>query len=399
MNVKHFIIILHLLCLSAFSQNEDYFLEGMAYLSKNDFQKAEKSFNTAIGLKQNETKSTFYLGIAQYNLQKYPLAIESFTLSKDKGVPNSFYWLAKAHAASKNAELSVFYLKKHFETDKTIFPDKALKDVSFKAIHLSEEWQNFTVNLSLPPEQEAMNEAAFQIKNGNFKKAHLVLDELLTEYKDETIHALKAKAYEAENLYEPSIYELKKALEFSPENVQYLTNIADNYSRVKKYDKAIENYQLALSLAPESFDIYPKLAEACLRNKKTTLAKKYLQTYLKYFNEDQDAVLLTSTIYFELKEYKTALSYINPLFKTTRYPKAEWFLTRGKIYFQTGSYKYSAEDLSMLLDLVPNSKEGNLLLGSVQHKLGNTKSACFYWKRAQRFGALEAIEMLQKYCE
>ena len=83
----------------------------------------------------------------------------------------------------------------------------------------------------------------------------------------------------------------------------------------------------------------------------------------------------------------------------TEKPRAEYYKARGLTYYQTRVYDQAAYDLSMSLDIIPDDAETNLYLGLAEKNRGNSKTACYYLKRAKDYGSKEAVGYLTSYCK
>ena len=77
----------------------------------------------------------------------------------------------------------------------------------------------------------------------------------------------------------------------------------------------------------------------------------------------------------------------------------DFFIGRGKTYLSTRTYTYARNDFSMALDLDPGNPQTYLDKGIAELNLGNSKAACYAFKRAYDLGLYKAGEYLEKYCK
>lgn len=397
--MKKIISILPILVsITLFAQTSNHFLNGVAALERNEYEIARQELTMAIKDKNNINKSTFYRGICFFQQEQYDAAIKDFNDAAESKNNFSYFWLAKIYANKNDAVKAVFYIKKHLSIHGNSNYSEILKDPSFNQVRTTTTWNDFVSSYILTEQDEAIQDIQFRIKKGDFTQARELIQYNLNENSSAQIFVLSAKAYELESSYELAIYELKKAIELAREKTEYKITLGDYLSKSNNYQRAIEVYKEVLSESPEKFGVNLKLADSYLKNNEIAEAEKQIEYYQSFFPEDEVGLILASKIYLNAEDYTKALKQVNKLFKSEKI-KAEYYLTRGNIYYQTGSYKYSAEDLSMYLDLTPNDPDANLQLGNAQKQLGNDRLACYYWQRALRLGSMEAIEQIQKNCK
>jgi tetratricopeptide (TPR) repeat protein len=382
-----------------FAQTNNHFLNGTAALEKNDFVLAEQELTMAINNNVNVNKSTLYRGITYFRMEKYSEAKNDFNTLIKTGNNLSFLWLAKIYAIENNPLESISYLKKHLAIHGNQELNRIAKDDSFDLIKSSSAWNNFVSTSILTEQEEEIQNIKYLVNKKNFKQARELIQFHTSSNKSPETHELSALMYESEKSFELAIYEMKKALELDPENIDYQIKLGDYFAEVNKYQKATEVYQEVVSTAPENFNVYLKLANSYYLSDLNKKAEKQIEFFLNYFPDNKQAILLASKIYLKSQSYTQALRQVNKLFNATTIIEADYFLTRGEIYYQTGSYKYSSNDLSMYLDLNPNDPNANYLLGNAHNQLGNKRLACYYWERALNFGSLDAIEQIQKNCK
>lgn len=384
--------------LSVFAQSKSSLLNSIAALERNEPDFALSELNKAIDSDKVTPKILYYRGIANYYQKNYNLARADFMNAIEEGDFNDAdLWIAKSYAIEKNAIQSVYYLDKYLTNNRTSYRN-VIKHDAFLAIKETQEWNDFVSEFVLTDYEDAILNIEYLLQKGKSEEARKAVGFLYETESNTEIKVLTAKSYAIEGSYELAVYELNLAIEKTPENMSYRILLGDYLVKSKLYTRAIEEYETVLLKQPEVFTLYLKLADAYLANNESESAEYNIELYLTFFPENIEAIKLASDIYTESSNYQQALRNVNKLFATGNV-KPEWFLSRGNIYFKTGLYKYSSEDLSMYLDLVPDDPNANFQLGNAHYNLGNKKLACYYWQRATRYGSLEAIEPIQKNCE
>ncbi len=396
---KSIIVILFAISTSCLAQMDDLYLKGTAEIRKGNFETAQNLLTDA--LKKNPADSgkiLFYRGIAYFNNKQFDNSIIDFKKAFDLNIPDAAIWLAKSYAEQLQAKLSVFYIKRYL----SFFPEKDYKailtDTSFRNIQASNEWQVFVSEIIQTTEGETTASFYYFLQKNDFQSAHRELDEaLLKNPTSDYFHSLKALCYEAEKNYTLALYEIKQSISANSLKSEYYFSCGNYELNLNEYNAAASSFEKVLKLKPEAFESYIKSAKAYLMAKELIKAKQKITTYLQYFNNDTAAIFLSAQIDYESNNLTSALKQLNSIF-IQNIPKAEWYLLRGMIYYQSGSYNLAASDLSMSLDLTPNNKEANYYLGLCHYQQGNNQLACYYWQRAEKFGDLRSLEYLQKNC-
>ena len=119
-----------------------------------------------------------------------------------------------------------------------------------------------------------------------------------------------------------AVYFYSDLLRYHPFNAVVRYNLANAYSELGRYDKAIEEYKIALALKPNHLYARNNLCDALMRSGKLDEA---------------------------IAECKEVIKAAPNLYKA--------YYNLGKAYFQKGSYRESLEAYEKALELEPNFKE------------------------------------------
>ena len=88
-----------------------------------------------------------------------------------------------------------------------------------------------------------------------------------------------------EDMIDQSLYFYQKAIEQSNWNEKYLSHLANAYSYIKQYGKAIENYELILSLDKAYLNPYCKIAYIYSLKNNPGMAVSYLERLINMLND------------------------------------------------------------------------------------------------------------------
>jgi tetratricopeptide (TPR) repeat protein len=379
-------------------QDNSQFLRGVASLHKSDYLSAEDAFSKSITAAVFPVKCYYYRGIARMESGNFVGSVSDLKTACDSNYTAAFFKLAELYAGNNNADKAIFYLQLFLSKNSSHYTEKYLKDPAFKPIYSSAPWQDFISDYKPGFLEQTVEEANYFIKKHDFYSAHTLLDKALLKQPDAAcLHTLKAISYMAEGLTALACQQIKKSVELDPKNAESLGLAGDCYTLNHDYSTALGYYEKLRQLNPEDFGNYLKIARTDIALNKISEAANNTDLYLSFLPTDTTAVYLSAKIKYIEKDYTSALKQLNQLMKEHA-PHADWFLLRGLVYYETGTYKYASADLSMSLDLNPGNAKANYYLGNAEFKLGNKQLACYYWKRAQSFGEFEAVEQLLNNC-
>jgi tetratricopeptide (TPR) repeat protein len=381
-----------------FAQENKLYQKGVAFLTRAEFESAEKILDSAIIVNPSDSKLYLNRGIANFKQIKYSDAENDFQMAGGLGCNVAYLWLAKIYAEQNNPKSSLNYLNKYLESDIVPNPYKIFKDNSFKKIYQTNEWQDFISNFQPSEIQSAIIFAEQYLSKLDYKSASKLIESaLMVNPESALLHEANAEIYEKEGNFALARLEIKKALDFDPENSNYLCKNAKYCYLQNDYSLAFTYYQKAIELSPEKFELFLDLSRTCLQLNKPDVTKNLSTEYLSYFPGDTSAVFLVARANFDLKQYNEVLKSMNLLINGNR-PLAGWFRLRGMTYFETATYKYASYDLSMSLDLEPNNIDANFYLGMAENEIGNKELACYYWQRALKLGDSRAFDKIEKNC-
>lgn len=207
---------------------------GSTYITLNDFENAEDSYEKAVKLKPDYIEALFNLGNVKIDLGKFTEAVK--VLNQLIKEDSAFY---KAYFARGIAYSSM-----------QIY-DKALSDFS-KAISDKDIENNIKVFNKSGMVKFSMNKYTEAIED--FNKA-LAIDSTFTE----TYNNLGLVYLESDN-YDKAVYYFTKAIDYRPEFFEAYNNRGNAYFKQKNYEKALKEYKYALEINPDEITVLKNIA-------------------------------------------------------------------------------------------------------------------------------------------
>lgn len=400
--MKKFILHILIIVISPLLCNGqlDSFLSGVSDFNKGDFSNAvEKLSDVIADNTQSYTgRAYLYRGISFYNLNNPQKALGDLLKAGELNVPEASLWISKTYALQNDSENAVKILKKYIEKNPYCNLFSLTSDKAFQFIHQSDEWINFTDNLHETPLQQTVNTTKYYIGQKKSEQALAAMASLDENSNNLPVfRSLRSEIYQLEGNTALAMVELKSALEGNPENTDYRLQYAQLLMSNGSFQKSIELLTSLIDETPDNFELYKIVSEANYMNENYEEARKSISLYLKYLENDTSGIYFLAKTNFMLQDYTNTLRQLNTLMKNNKV-KPEWFLLRGKTYFETNTYPHAKEDLSMYLDLIPDNAEANYYLGLSHLKSGDKSLSCYYLERAIRYGYVSAIELVNENC-
>ncbi|MBN1598134.1 MAG: tetratricopeptide repeat protein [Bacteroidales bacterium] len=398
--MKDILIIFGLIVtLSTFGQrNNELVIDAYGKLTNGKYSEAVAAFDKALSESRDINSNwVLYRGIAKLRNGDDNAAKSDFETALQLKNNEGYLWLSRIYASRGNTVKSVSHLEKYLNNLK--YPDlnKIKKDSAFIILHGTDEWFDLWQNDWLNMEQKLKQETEFYLKKGDFRSAHKTVESAESYMGSAFLIVFNSEIYLEEGIPGLALNEINKALQLEPHNLEILKKKADYLTELRKYEEAELIYEKILDITPEDFDIRKRRINNALQTENLSLAQKDIKILLTCF-ENADILYLAGNVNYAAGNYLEALKIYNRLINQKE-PSAELYRARGLTYYNTGTFKFAAYDLSMSLDLEPDNIDANLYLGLSEYQMGNTKSACYYLKRAKAFGSNKADEYLERYCK
>jgi tetratricopeptide (TPR) repeat protein len=394
------ILLSILVCwLAAAQTGQDDYLHGVADVMKEDYTSAVDNLTMALESGLPGYRVLMKRGEAWYNLGQFDLAIRDF-IEVNAILPEAAdFWLSKCYAAIGNVRSAVSSLERHLRSDFRLPEEEIKKDPAFDALQLSDEWFLLWQGDWYNAEEKVIQEASYHLERGSTGDALNEIESALAKgIEGSGILAFRGRIYLEEHNFGPAISDFTVALEREDNNDQYYFYRGVANIGVGRFKEAVGDFTRVLREEPDRFEAYLLRAKAYAGMKSYDLALEDANTYLEYFDSDQDAIFLCGGIYFQQGDYLSALECYNKNMKSDPY-NAAYFKARGMTYAMTRTFQYAVNDLSMSLDLDPSDGETWLYLGIAELGSGNGTAACSDFEQARRLGEARALEYIVEKCQ
>jgi len=347
---------------------ETLYSQAETFYEQGELQKALEKFDEAIAINPSSSDAFNVRGLVKSDLNDEYGAIADFERSLDLEPQNA--------APYSNKGLSKYYLGDYDNAIKDF--EKAISMDSTRSVFFSNlgltymeksEWQNMFVNfnkaISLDSEEpyyyyyRGLAKAELE----DYKGAIDDYDKAAEELSFPDLFNYRGVSYSYLDENEPAAKNFKKAMELTPDNVQYQVNYANSVRGMGQYREAI--------------DIYSRVLEA-----DSTWTSTYYYRGLVYFDlENYDSALM---------DFNTASSYAtdNALFYDYK------AYTKEKL----GDLKGAIEDFGQSLKL---QEDSNIYYrrGLVKLELKDKKSACLDFKSANDLNDENGKKAFEEHCK
>ncbi|MDD4148753.1 MAG: tetratricopeptide repeat protein [Bacteroidales bacterium] len=305
--------------------------------------------------------------------------------------------LAKIFAKMGFAEESVAYLEKHFDYKNPKFYSEIISYNEFETINTSSEWRDFWSIERYSKNALKLEEAIYLSSQKKSNEALQILQELKYSAAREIInYRLALIYYELEN-YSESLKYIQTAIEQKPKYIDALNLKLKIELATEKTDAALFTNSELLKIDIFTPQHMLTQAELLLKANNTEQALKYVNEFLVYFPDNEEATHLKTLILTEDQDFRQALIELNILIDKNPSEK-NYFVQRADIYYKLESWRFAANDYSMALDINPKQPEAWYHYGVCQFNLNNKEKACHAWQKAANMKNRAAAKMLYKEC-
>ncbi|MBI5218386.1 MAG: tetratricopeptide repeat protein [Bacteroidia bacterium] len=382
-----------------FSQSfEDSFLKASAAIEYQKYDIAVAALSSAIEFKKKDQNLYIQRGECLYKTGRYDEAIRDFIKADSLEPACSGIQLARCFTITGNNERAFYFLeaslKSKFKPQQRIIK----LDKAFDKLQPTKEWKKLWKTEWYTSAENSMAEAEYYIGLKKYNKALEITDDILIKQKkNHLVHALRAKALMAVKDYENAATGFSDAIQTKPYQAEYYNGRAEAYFNMEKYKKSLEDYNKCIELNPLNLKYYRDraIAESKLLQYDEAIAD--MEKYLKYYEDDKEAIYNCGMIYFEKKEYLGALPYFNRLLEKNK-KEVKYFTARGNTYLASSACKYAEQDFTQALDLDPKISTVLFNRGIARFSQGNKKGACRDWEKARNLKIMEAEDYLMKNC-
>jgi tetratricopeptide (TPR) repeat protein len=387
------------LCMFLAAQtDEDLFLLGSAQFSKSLFDASATTFTRALENDPENPQLLLRRGEAYMYSGDYDAAIKDFSTSGQISHKQEFLWLAKCYALKGDTDYAIANLRSHLASSSRLPEDDIKTDPAFDALQLSNGWYDLWQEEWYTGEENDVRSALRLMNTDRLDEAMEVINTSIRGG-NSTSQAFFARGsinFRKEN-YAVSVSDFTKAISENGDNADYF--FSRGYANLKAGNKAaaVEDFTRSLQIRPGLFRALIGRAEANAAAGSYSAAIRDVETYLLYFENDQEAVFMCGNYLTETGNYLDALRCFNiNLDKDKNNPV--YYRQRGRTNLLAHTYRSAIYDLTMSLDLDPRDGKTWLYLGIALLDTGNREDACSCFNKAQGLGESEAIRYIVDNC-
>ncbi len=369
------------------------FFRAKNYVSASEIDSAVMIWKTHAEIPE------FAFCLANYYLEteNYTEALKVCRSIVDKDPSETYFLMARIYAGMGFAEESISCLEKQFSGKNKKIYSEILKSDEFEYINRTSEWREFWATPRYSKTEETYADIEYQISQGKYEYAIELLDEM-SQTKSSVRNYLYAKAYCGMKNFAQAEKYIDVSLQNNSKNVKYLSLKFEIQKLSGKYSDAYNTGKMLLLYDRFNPDNLLEYAEVCAMAKKGEVAKRFTDSYLKCFPNDEKALFLGSKVSLSSQGEYEALANLSKLIEINP-SNPEYYKLRGETYYKYEMWNLAFYDFSMALDITPDDARLNFLTGMCKYNMASYEKACFYWRRAATEKSKEAAEMYYRYCE
>ncbi len=268
------------------SNTDARFYLGVIYYQKHQEADAEKLFNSVLDEIQCD-RTYNYLGLLKLDQHKIADAINYFQFAIKIEQNNPLYYYNLGTAYSINGWLSE--AENSFKHAVFLEPDNIVYNYSLAYLYyerhdLKKALENINHILELKPDyaDAIILKALINAKNGDLIGAKNTLADLSQKVtNNDFLYYAMAKIYKEIPMYKEAIDSLQQALFIKPESLEYLSELADCYCELGKYQVAQDIITKVLYLNKHFIFAYLLQAKMNIKQNKYTEAAKIVDNTIK----------------------------------------------------------------------------------------------------------------------
>ena len=268
------------------SNTDARFYLGVIYYQKHQEADAEKLFNSVLDEIQCD-RTYNYLGLLKLDQHKIADAINYFQFAIKIEQNNPLYYYNLGTAYSLNGWL--IEAENSFKHAVFLEPDNIIYNYSLAYLYyerhdLKKALENIDHILQIKPDyaDAVILKALINAKNGDLIGAKNTLTNLAEKVtNNDFLYYAMAKIYKEIPMYKEAIDSLQQALFIKPESLEYLSELADCYCELGKYQVAQDIITKVLYLNKHFIFAYLLQAKMNIKQNKYTEAAKIVDNTIK----------------------------------------------------------------------------------------------------------------------
>jgi tetratricopeptide (TPR) repeat protein len=329
------------------SSVEAYNLLGIAFSDEKDYANALQSFQQALKLDLNSTRTRVNLGNLYFAQEKLDLAEKEYAtvLRQEPGNRDANY------------SLGLILMTKNL-------PAQAIPH--FQRVHPQDSATRFNLTRAY-------------LRAGRTAEGLKLATEISAQSKDDVkLHFTLGVLLASEKQYRPAQLELEKADALQPETLEILSALGQVYLRGGNYAKAELLLNRAVKLKPDSPETLYSLAQVYQKQNRSVDALDLLVRAHKLAPENTDVIFLLARVSMSQNYYEDAIPLLESGVKLAP-QRADLHAALGESYFKTEKTEKAIAEFQELIELEPTA-QSYAFMGISYRRLGRFDKAREYFQ-------------------
>lgn len=365
------------------AQTENNLLIMKTYLKNKESKQATEYFkklDKSVINKDLKAK----LAESYYLENKTKQAIAIFLEINDKKRQKYALELAMCYAKLNQPDSVIIYLTSYLQQKNKKSISEIKSNSAFKTIEKSKLWIDFWKKDWYSQNDLIFNDALYENRIGNYSESIILLENIIKKRTQKSeVYWLLAKNYEALKENKEAIKMIDKALYLDTKRIDYIFKKSQLLAQIGKNKNALKLLNFAIKKDASEIDYHLLKVEIYLQIKKNKEAAEIMDSLLK-FTHNLDIYAFAGKVFYENKDYLTALKYYNQAIENgANNPKL--YIERGDTYVKTEALEFAEQDYSMALDFFPTNGSLFFKRGEVRKKLKKYEKAKTDFHKAKMY--------------
>jgi len=353
-----------------------------------------------LSIPARERTSEMYLTLGEsfYRSGNYSEAVRYFARADSvRANPEAILFAARAYAMMRQPAQATEWLQRYLsqrdkltESEITLYP-------AFERIEHSREWRTLWEREWYNVSERRFAEAHVLFRRGRHTEALGIIDAEIARASTARFHALRARVYEAMELFEPAHESAQTAIRMRNNSPEYFTTAANIALRVRRYDVALDNINRAIRLDPYQLELYLQRAAILRMNQRFDEARNDINFFFTYLPGNTKALYQMGRAETEAGNPEIGIEFFTILIDNDN-SKPDYFIARADAGMKSHDFTLASHDLAQALDLNHELSEAWHKKGIVLQRVNKLEDACHYWRRALQMGHREAAEFIYRHC-
>ncbi|MCG8410532.1 MAG: tetratricopeptide repeat protein [Bacteroidales bacterium] len=366
-------------------------LRPFVLIENNELEKALSNIDSLIRKKPSKEFLETHIKLL-YKLERYNEAINYCYEYEKQYNHNSEYKLLLLRDLNKEDELEREIIKKQNTKDRLslyeLLSDSEYADLQSSILERSD----YTI------EEKQLYHIRNLIESKKYTQALFIADEFIKRNADNAdVYFLQSQALFSLKKLKNAQSAIEKAIAIKRTNPKFHRQKAEICYSLNKLDVAIESVNTLIRKEKYNTNNYILKLKLLVANKQFNQSLQLSNTLLVLMPNNADLLLFNAQSHYKTGNHISALKSINRSLEMNSSKNA--FELRGDIYMESKTYKYAEFDYSMFLDIDPYNGNIYAKKGMARFKQGDTRGACYDWKKAKRYGSYLGVKYIEKYCK